>query len=122
LPAYGLYARNSRGLTLQNVRFQVSTPELRPAVIFDHVEDVAVNGLGVQADPAAESALRCINSKHILLTAPRLLSPAAVYLQIEGTENENIKIDGGDVSKAAAVLACKNGATKKQYNYAIERH
>ena len=43
----------------------------------------------------------------ILLTAPRLLSSAAVFLQIEGTENENIKIDGGDVSKAATTLARK---------------
>jgi hypothetical protein len=113
MPAYGFYARNSRGLTLQNVRLQVSTPEMRPAVIFDHVDDAAVNGLSVQANPAAESALRCINSKQILLTAPRLLSSAAVFLQLEGAENENIKIDGGDVSKAAAVLAYKNGASKK---------
>ncbi len=29
MPAYGLYARNVRGITLQNIRFQVSTP--RPA-------------------------------------------------------------------------------------------
>jgi polygalacturonase len=113
MPAYGFYARNSRGLTLQNVRFQVSTPEMRPAVIFDRVEDVAVNCLSVQANPAAESALRCIDSKQILLTAPRLLSSAAVFLQLEGAENENIKIDGGDMSKAAAVFTCKNGATKK---------
>ncbi len=113
MPAYGFYARNSRGLTLQNIRFQVSTPEMRPAVIFDHVEDVSVNGLTVQANPAAESALRCIASKQILLTAPRLLSSAAVFLQIEGAENENIKIDGGDMSKAAAVFAYKNGATKR---------
>jgi hypothetical protein len=113
MPAYGFYARNSHGLTLQNVRFQVSTPEMRPAVIFDHVDDVAVNGLSVQANPAAESALRCINSKQILLTAARLLSPAAVFLQLEGAENENIKIDGGDLSKAATVLTYKNGATEK---------
>jgi polygalacturonase len=113
MPAYGFYARNSRGITLQNVRLQMSSPDLRPAVIFDHVEDVAVNGLSVQATPAAESALRCINSKQILLTAPRLLSPAAVFLQLEGVENENIKIDGGDVSKAATALAFKDGATKK---------
>ena len=112
MPAYGFYARNSRGLTLHNIRFQVSTPEMRPAVIFDHVEDVAVNGLSVQANPDAESALRCIDSKQILLTAPRLLSSAAVFLQLEGTGNQNIKIDGGDMSKAAAVLAYKNGATK----------
>src|SRR6201999_4045929 len=77
MPAYGFYARSAHGLTLQNVRLQVSTPEMRPAVIFDHVEDVAVNGLSVQANPAAESVLRCINSKQILLTASRLLSPAA---------------------------------------------
>jgi hypothetical protein len=113
MPAYGFYARNSHGLTLQNVRLQVSTPEMRPAVIFDHVEDAAVNGLSVQANPSAESALRCINSKQILLTAPRLLSPAAAFLQLEGVENENIKIDGGDVSKAVTIFAYKDGATKK---------
>ena len=113
MPAYGFYARNSRGLTLQNVRLQVSTPEMRPAIIFDHVEDVAVNGLSVQANPAAESALRCINSKQILLTASRLLSPAAVFLQLEGAGNADIKIDGGDLTKAVKVLAYKNGATEK---------
>jgi polygalacturonase len=113
MPAYGFYARNSHGLTLQNVRLQVSTPEMRPAVIFDHVEDVAVNGLSVQANPAAESALRCINSKQILLTASRLLSPAAVFLQLEGTGNTDIKIDGGDLTKAVKVLAYKSGATEK---------
>jgi hypothetical protein len=113
MPAYGFYARNSRALTLQNVRLQVSAPEMRPALVLDHVEDVAVTGLSVQANPAAESALRCINSKQILLTASRLLSPAAVFLQLEGAENENIKIDGGDVSKATTVIAYKDGATKK---------
>jgi polygalacturonase len=113
MPAYGFYARNSHGLTLQNVRLQVSTPEMRPAVIFDHVEDVAVNGLSVQANPAAESVLRCINSKQILLTASRLLSPAAVFLQLEGTGNADIKIDGGDLTKAVKVLAYKSGATEK---------
>jgi len=113
MPAYGFYARNSHGLTLQNVRLQVSTPEMRPAIIFDQVEDVAVNGLSVQANPAAESALRCINSKQILLTASRLLSPAAVFLQLEGAGNADIKIDGGDLTKAVKVLAYKNGATEK---------
>jgi polygalacturonase len=113
MPAYGFYARNSRAITLHNVRFQVSTPEMRPAVIFDHLEDVAVNGLSVQGNSAAESALRCISSKQILFTASRLLSPTPVFLQLEGAENENIKIDGGDVSKAGTILSYKDGATKK---------
>jgi hypothetical protein len=120
LPAYGFYPRDSRGLTLHNIRFQVSTPEIRTAVIFDHVEGVAVNSLSIRANPTAKSALRCIDSKQILLTAPRFLSSAAVFLQLEGTENENMKIDGGEVSKAAAVLAYKTGRRKAQNNYAIE--
>jgi hypothetical protein len=110
MPAYGLYARNVRGLTLQNIRFQVATPDLRPALIFDHVQDAAINGLSVQANPSAESALRFIDSKDVLLTAPRLLTSTTTFLQVEGTANERITIDGGDVSKAQKPLSLKNNA------------
>ena len=111
MPAYGLYARNVRGLTLQNIRFQIATPDLRPALIFDHVQDAAINGLSVQGNPSAESALRFIDSKDVLLTAPRLLTPAAIFLQAEGAGNEHITIDGGDVSKAQKPLVLKDKAT-----------
>jgi len=112
MPAYGLYARNVRGLTLQNVRFQVSTPDLRPALIFDHVEDAAINGLSVQGNVEAESVLRFIDSKQTLLTAARVLTPSSTFLQLEGAGNEEIVIDGGDLSKAATPLIFKGGATK----------
>lgn len=113
MPAYGFYARNARGLTLQNVRLQVSQPDLRPALIFDHVEDAAINGLNVQGNHEAESVLRFIDSKQTLLTATRVLTPASVFLQLEGSANEGITIDGGDLSKANTALALKNGATEK---------
>jgi hypothetical protein len=35
------------------------------------------------------------------------------FFSSKAQKTKNIKIDGGDVSKAAAVLALKNGATKK---------
>ena len=111
IPAYGLYARNARGVTLQNVRFEVSTPDLRPAVIFDHVEDAAVNGLNVQGNPQAESVVRFIDSTHALLTATRVLTPAAVFLQLEGAATQAITIDGGDLSRAATPVTYKSGAT-----------
>lgn len=111
MPAYGLYARNVRGLTVQNVRLQVATPDLRPALIFDHVEDAAINGLSMDGNVSAESVLRFIDSKDILLTAPRLLTVAATFLQVEGAGNENITTDGGDFSKAKTPLTLKNNAT-----------
>jgi hypothetical protein len=112
MPAYGLYARNARGITLQNVRFQVSTPDLRPAMILDHTEDVAINGFSVQGNPEAESVLRFIDSRQALLTATRVLTPSSVFLQIEGEANDGIIVDGGDLSKAASPVAYKNGATE----------
>jgi hypothetical protein len=112
-PAYALYARNVRGLTLNNVRFEMVAPDLRPAVVFDHVSDAAVNGLSIQGNTDAESALRFIDTRDTLLSATRLLKSAAVFLQVEGGANEGIIIDGGDISKAAVPLTFKNGASEK---------
>ncbi len=113
IPAYGLYARNARALTLQNVRFQVSTPDLRPAVIFDHVEDAVINGLSVQGNAGAESVLRFIGTKQTLLLGVRVLSPSSTFLELEGEANEGIIVEGGDLSRVASRVAFKDGATKE---------
>ena len=117
IPAYGLYARGVRGLTLQNIRLQTSASDLRPAVIFDGVTDAAVSGLSVMADPAAESALRISASKQVLITAPRLLDSTKVFLSLEGSANERIIIDGGDISSAQEPLVLKDGARKESVRF-----
>ena len=111
-PAYGMYARNVQGLTLQNVRFQVAAPDLRPAVIFDHVQDALVNGMSVQGDRKAESVMRFIGARDVLLAATRVLGQGSAFLQVEGADSSGIKIDGGDLSKATAPLAFKAGAAQ----------
>lgn len=112
IPAYGFYARNARALTLSNIRFETATPDLRPAVILDHVEDAAISGLSIQADANAESALRCINTQDVLMTAPRLLSPAKTFLQVEGSSSADILVQGGDVRKCAEPFAFVRDAQK----------
>ncbi|HWR37442.1 MAG TPA: glycosyl hydrolase family 28 protein [Clostridia bacterium] len=112
-PAYALFARNVKGLTLNNIRFEVSAPELRPAMVFDTVEDVAVSGFSAQGNREAESLLRFIGSRDVLLSASRLISPASVFLQVEGAASGGITIDGGDLSKAAKPLAFAAGAKEE---------
>ena len=111
-PAYGLYARNVRGLTLDNVRFETATPDLRPAVVFDRVQDASIHRLSAQANDQAESLLRFTDSKDVLVTASRVLTPAAAFLRVEGRGNENIRIDGGDLVKARQPLAFAEGAAE----------
>lgn len=111
-PAYGIYARRVRGLSLSNVRFDVSAPELRPAIVFDNVVDAAVNGLSAQGNSQSESLLRFIETRDVLLTASRVLTPSAVFLQVEGAGSRDITVDGGDLSKADEALAFRGDATE----------
>ncbi len=111
LPAYGLYARNVRGLSLNNVRFEVASPDLRPAVVFERVEDASLNGFSAQGNPAASALLRLSDSRDVLLAGCRLLTPAATFLQVEGAASRDITVDGGDLSKAGKPLLAAEGAT-----------
>jgi hypothetical protein len=109
-PAWGLFARNVRGLTLQHVRFEVAASDLRPAVVLDHVSDAAINSVTTDGIQEAESVCRLIECSDVLLSAVRLLSPAAVFLQTEGPAGNHIKIDGGDIAKAAKPVVYAHGA------------
>jgi len=110
-PAYGMYARNVKGLTLQNVRLEYEEADARPAVILDNVQDATITGLSAQGSPQTE-LLRMINSKDILFTAIKLLTPAKVFLQVEGPASENIIVNGSDVKKAGKIFSFENGAAK----------
>ena len=117
LPSHALYARNVRGLALNNVRFEVAEPEARPSIILDNVEDAALAGLTVRATKASESLLRFINVKDVLLASPRVVAPASVFLRVEGAGNANITVDGGDVSKAETPIAFAGGASKESVKF-----
>jgi hypothetical protein len=110
-PAYGLYARNVRGLTLNNVRFNVEQADLRPAVVLDHAAEVSMNGLSAQGNPAV-AVVRAMETRDVLVTAARVLTPAAAFLQVEGGGSKAITVDGGDLSKAATPVKFEAGAVK----------
>jgi hypothetical protein len=112
-PAYGLFARGVQGLSVNNVRLEVATPDLRPAVVFERVRDAAVNGLSVQGNSEAESAVRLHDSQDVLLSACRVLTPSKLFLQIEGSRASGIVIDGGDLSKSAAPFQVGSGAAEQ---------
>jgi polygalacturonase len=112
LPAYALYARHVRGLSLTNVRFEKVDPDFRPAIVADHVEDAAVNGFSVQGDSQQAAVLRFIGTKDVMMSATRLLTPAKVFLRAEGAESGGILVDGGDVSKAGQAIALDAGAAQ----------
>lgn len=109
----GIYARNVRGLTLNNVRLEVKSPDLRPAIVFDQVSDADINGFSAQGNLQAASLLRFINAPDVLMTGSLVLTPAALFLKLEGASSEGIIIDGGSLSKAGTLVSYAGWATDK---------
>jgi len=112
-PAYGIYARNVRGLSLNNIRFEVSSPDLRPALVFENVSDATIHALAAQADTKAEAVCRITGARDILLSGSRVLTAAAAFVKVIGPENDRITIDGGDISKATKPVVFTGGASTK---------
>jgi hypothetical protein len=112
-PAHGVYARNIKGLTIDNVRFETETPDLRPAVVLDNVSDAVISGITTQGNTEGPSVVRCINTTDALISSPRLLTPAAVYLAVEGERSADIVVEGGNIRRAEKSITFDRGATEK---------
>jgi len=113
LPAYALYARNVRGLRLDNARFDLAAPDRRSVLVFDRIEDVAVNAFSAQGSPTTESLLRFTDTRDALLTACRMLAPCKAFLEVQGRASAGIAIAGCDLSKAARPLVLSRGAGRE---------
>ena len=116
-PAYALYARNVRGLNLNNVRFDLDRPDVRPAIVLDHVGDASLGGLTVAGNREAKAVLRLSGSHDVLISGARLTSPAAVFLQAEGAASQGITLDGGDLSRATTPFAATAGAARESIRH-----
>lgn len=58
LPSYGLYCRHVEGLRLRDMDFQVDSTDARPAMLFEDVEHLELNGIAESRQgPGAEAAL-----------------------------------------------------------------
>jgi hypothetical protein len=97
LPAYGLYARHVRGLSLHNVHFDFATPDLRPALVCDDVEDLELQNFRASAQNEAESLARLVNVRRANIANSRPLGPVRQFLQLEQTPPAEVLLNGNDL-------------------------
>jgi hypothetical protein len=112
LPAYGFYSRNARGLTLNNIRFDLATPDGRPAVILDGVRDVAIAHATVAGSESAESAFRLTNARDVLISAARVTGQTRKVLQVEGERSADIAVEWTDAGEIAFEQGAAASAVK----------
>ncbi len=110
-PAYGLYARHVQGLTLNNVRFELAAPDLRPAIVCDDVQDLEIGGLKAAGNHRSESLVRLQNTAGAFIHTSRPLDPIACFLRVEGSSSERITLHGNLLPGDMKVLETSGGAS-----------
>ena len=109
LPAYGFYIRHVKGLVLNDITLDTTTPDLRPALVGENVEDLEISNFRAPVTgPAPLARLR--NARRVYLHGCRPLGEVGLFLSVEGTGSRDILLQANDLRLAAQVYTLAEGA------------
>lgn len=95
LPAYALYVRHAEGLTLTNVQVRCDSADARPAMMFDDVKSLDVDGFRAETGSASGPVIVMNNVVDALVRGSR--PPyAGTFLRLSGDLTGEIKLLGND--------------------------
>ena len=104
-PAYGLYARHIKGLTLSDVRFDLSGDDARPAVFCSESSEIEVSGFKAACGPEAPAVLTARDCQDVVIDRARPLGSAANLLRLEGAACRDISVRGSGCAQGGVSFA-----------------
>jgi len=108
LPAYGMFARHVRDITMRGVRFELAVADARPPLLYDDAEMIELDG--VQADCGSDGVLaRLISTREAFIHGCRL-SEGAAFLRVEGSRSSGIRLAANDLGSRVKMASFGDGA------------
>ncbi len=112
LPAYGLYCRHVRNLSLSRLDFGFDEEDRRPALVLDDVSDVSLSGLRADLSPSAPALVWLNQVRGGLTHGCRLAGDVPVVLRVGGSETTGIALRANDFRRAERVFEISGDAPK----------
>lgn len=109
LPAYGLYVRHVRELTVENFTFKLLHPDARPAVVLDDCHDAVLNGFSVDTPTQQQPLFELIESTNITLSDYRSTKEIPCFIRAKGEKCSDIKLLNNDLRSVEKVIDLQNG-------------
>jgi polygalacturonase len=110
LPAFGLYCRHVKGLTLSNVRLETDDPDGRHALVLDDVRDTGVDGLAFANASDAAALVKIVDGDSIMIRGCRPDLPKGLFLRVEGAGTKGVFLTGNDFTRAGKAFELTSGA------------
>ncbi|MBK8882034.1 MAG: right-handed parallel beta-helix repeat-containing protein [Bacteroidales bacterium] len=120
VPAYGIYARHIKGLTIKDVSLFTSGIELRPAIVLDDVSSAGISEVQANGYGISESVFRFQNVKETTVRNCSALKPADIFIQAEGAETKDISISRNNYypgKRAFTLIRNVSGKTVKKVRF-----
>jgi polygalacturonase len=112
LPAYGLYIRHARNITLRDMQVRFISEDERPAVCCQDVSRFTINGLMAGASRNAPQHIRLINTKDVTISECTPTDPVPLFLSVEGEDSRGIVLLNNRLKHAQANFNLAEGVSK----------
>ncbi len=107
LPAYGLYCRHVEGIRLNNVRVSCLTPDPRPMLVCDDVQDLIVHESNAASAASSLPVMWLINTRDALVRDCTAPPGTDIFVAAEGVAEalDTIRLEGNDTRQAKTALS-----------------
>jgi hypothetical protein len=112
LPAYGMYVRHAKGISLENVVFDLENPDLRPAFVCDDVEDLELGNVRASVNSERE-VLQLRDTRCAFIHGCRVLTDARLFANVTGAASREILLMANDLRRVAQPYAVTDGANQQ---------
>lgn len=109
LPAFGVYARHTKGLTIKGLTVKLATADLRPALVCQDCEDSEFAGWKLPGSPGGESLVRLESTKRAMLRGFELSGNANVFVLVEGKDSSTIRFKNNKLGAATKPIEYGEG-------------
>lgn len=90
-PAYGLYVRHAKNVTVDNFQVRLKNPDARPLMVMDDVHGVTVEGLSDHSAFAPQSLMRLVECSDWLIRDVAGMNRLKTILKVEGAQSSGIR-------------------------------
>ena len=110
IPAYGVWARHVKGLKLINVKFNLGSNDVRPALVCEDGKDITISNWNLPETKGAEAIIRLENVIGANVNAIAVKGEAQALVRVEGANSKSINVDKNNASLIKKQLAFASDA------------
>ena len=97
LPSFGFYCRHVKGLRMKNLEIRAAAGEKRPAMVFDDVKDLDIDGFRTPTAPGVQPVMKLVQTRRAWIRGCSAPAGTKAFAEVQGNRTEHIVVSGCDL-------------------------